>query len=90
MINPGGPGWKKIFAKAELEGKPIIPKAPAENLPLGILCMFIGCAAVYATLFATGYWLYGDRTPAIIATVIAVISAFLLIAFWGKINKDKI
>jgi len=90
LINPGGPGWKKVFAKAEVEGNPITPKAPAENLPLGILCMFIGCAAVYAALFATGYWLYGDKIPAIIATIIAVISAFLLMVFWGKINEEKV
>jgi len=90
LINPGGAGWKKVFKKAEVEGKPIIPKAPAENLSLGILCMFIGCAAVYATLFATGYWLYGDKIPAIIATVIAAISSVLLISFWGKINNEKI
>ena len=87
LINPGGPGWKKVFDKAEDEGQAIKPKAPAENLPLGILCMFIGCAAVYATLFATGYWLYGDNLPAIISTIIAVVSAILLMAFWNKINR---
>ena len=87
LINPGGPGWKKVFDKAEAEGQAIKPKAPAENLPLGILCMFIGCAAVYATLFATGYWLYGDNLPAIISTIIAVVSAILLMAFWNKINR---
>ncbi|RLD09375.1 MAG: Na+:solute symporter [Chlamydiae bacterium] len=90
LINPGGPGWKKVFAKAEIEGKPIKPDAPAENLPLGILCMFIGCAAVYAALFATGYWLYGEMIPAVISTVITIISAILLIVFWGKINKEKV
>ena len=90
LINPGGPGWKKVFAKAETENQPIKPSAPAVNLPLGILCMFIGCVAVYSALFATGYWLYGNTFSAIIATISAVISGCLLIVFWGKINNEKI
>jgi len=89
LINPGGPGWKKVFDKAENEGQTIVPKAPAENLPLGILCMFIGCAAVYAALFATGYWLYGESVPAIISTVIAIASSILLMVFWNKINQSN-
>ncbi len=88
LINPGGPGWKKVFAKAEQEGSPIIPKVPAENLSIGILCMFIGCIAVYAALFATGYWLYGNTGPAIIATITAVVSGLLLIVFWSKVNPE--
>jgi len=88
LINPGGPGWNKVFKKAEQEGKPIIPKVPAENLSIGILCMFIGCIAVYAALFATGYWLYGNTVPAIIATIAAVVSGFLLILLWNKANPE--
>ncbi len=88
LINPGGPGWKKVFQKAEKEGNPIIPKHHADNLAIGILCMFIGCIAVYATLFATGYWLYGNNVPAIIATISAAVSGLLLILLWSKANPE--
>ena len=89
LINPGGPGWKKVFEKAEADGKPIIPAAPAENLPLGILCMLIGCVAVYAALFATGFWLYSQTKLAVISTSAAIISGLLLMLFWNKINETK-
>jgi hypothetical protein len=53
--------------------------------------MVLGSFVVYATLFATGYWIYGETTPATVSTVIAVISAIGIILTWGKVagTQDK-
>ncbi|HOO57110.1 MAG TPA: Na+:solute symporter [bacterium] len=86
LVNPGGPGWKKIFDEAEAENSKIEPIDKAENLPLGILCMLLGCLAVYGSLFATGFWLYSNYVPAIILTIVAAVSAGFLIKFWSKVS----
>ena len=52
---PGGPGWKRIKDLAKL--------SESENnsewiVPRGILCMILGCFAIYSALFSTGYFIY--------------------------------
>ena len=76
--NPGGPGWKKVFKEAEADGQPIQTTAEATNIPKGILQMVLGCFSVYSALFATGYYLYGSWVPAVILTVVFVVSATTL------------
>jgi solute:Na+ symporter, SSS family len=87
LINPVGPGWKKIYNDADAENKPIMITGRQSSLPLGILCMFIGTVAIYSALFATGCWIYSALIPAVVLTVIAVIAGFFLIVFWDKVNE---
>jgi hypothetical protein len=89
MINPSGPGWKKIFNEAEAEGEPITSEHNKENLPLGIVAMFVGSITVYSILFATGYWLYGETLWASTCTVIAVVSSALLALMWKGLTADR-
>ena len=58
------------------------------QLPLEILCMFIGCLTVYSALFATGFWIYDNILPANIAMVVAAIGAFFLFKIWGKLKVN--
>jgi SSS family solute:Na+ symporter len=54
------------------------------NLPLQILGMFLGCVVVYAALFATGSFIYGNVA---IGGVLAVVSAgclILLARLWNR------
>jgi Na+/proline symporter len=78
LINPKGPGWDKIYNDAKADGKPIVSDNQPVNIPLGILCMVLGCLAVYSVLFAVGMALYGNKPEAIVLTVIAVISTSIL------------
>lgn len=87
LVHPGGPGWKKIVTEARQQGESIEGQK-AWNLPLGILCMVMGCFAVYSALFATGYWLYSNVVPAIFMTAVAVPSTMFLVRTWGKISSD--
>jgi SSS family solute:Na+ symporter len=80
--NPGGPGWKRVYASIESEGGQV--EGDAVNLPRGILCMVLGCALVYSALFATGFWLYAQIGPAIILTSVSLVSAVILFKLWGK------
>ena len=85
LIQPSPTGWKPVIEKGiasgELDSNEIIPG----KLPNQILGMFLGCALVYAALFASGYWIYGNFVPAIICTLFAAVSGFLMIKNWDKI-----
>jgi hypothetical protein len=58
------------------------------DIAASFLAWFLGCVAVYAALFATGYLLYGRLAIGLICLAIAVISAYALarviprVGFW--------
>jgi Na+/proline symporter len=88
--NPGGPGWKKI--KNEALKKNIVFNDESEkgwSVPLGIICMVLGCFAVYSILFSTGYFIYGETNNGITFLVIGLSFAILLKYHWNKLKKLK-
>ncbi len=89
LVHPGGPGWKKVVEEARQEGSPI-PEEEGKgwDVPWGILCMLLGVFAVYSTLFATGQWLYAHYGLAITFTLIALLSAVLLLKAWKKMRTQ--
>ena len=86
---PGGPGWKRIINRAKKEGILLRQDDKGWSVPSGIIAMLLGCILIYSCMFATGYWIYGYYDQAILLTVIALVSGFLLIKKWRKI-KSKI
>ncbi|MFK7904925.1 MAG: sodium:solute symporter family protein [Chitinophagales bacterium] len=87
LIKPAKAGWAPVVNEALAAGTLKESEVKAGQLPLEIGGMVIGCFTVYATLFGTGYWIYGETTSAIISTVVAVVGAFLLFKIWGKVNS---
>lgn len=85
LIKPSGSGWKKVIQYAGTAGV----KAEVNinnNIPLGILCMFVGCIAVYSALFATGFFIYSNFIPAVALSITAALSAYFLIKKWKKVT----
>lgn len=87
-IQPGGPGWAKVVNEAAAENIDLIEKKEAWNVPSGIVAMLLGCTLIYSCMFATGFWIYGETTKAIILTAVAGVSAFLLVRMWSKIKVN--
>ena len=88
--NPGGPGWKKI--RNEALRKNIVLKNESEkawSVPLGIVCMLLGCFAVYSILFSTGYFIYGEINNGITFLIIGLSFAIFLKHNWNKLKKLK-
>ena len=85
-IQPGGPGWEKIVKDAEAENINIKDLDEKWSVPSGILAMLLGCVLIYSCMFATGYYIYGDYTYAIVLTILAIISGYLLKITWKKIK----
>jgi Na+/proline symporter len=73
-VNPGGPGWKRWATTEATAPWPV---------PRGILSMVLGCTGVYAALIATGSWLYGDASTAMILLAVAAGSA------WGVFALNR-
>ncbi|GJM34113.1 MAG: sodium/glucose cotransporter [Saprospiraceae bacterium] len=85
-IKPGGPGWDAVIAKAHAEGDMI--QKETGQLPLEILCVLIGSITVFAVLFATGNWVYGNASLAGMLTLASVCGAAFLFWAWGKLRTE--
>ncbi len=88
-IQPGGPGWSKVVAEAETDGVTIVNTREKWSVPSGLTAMLLGCVLIYSIMFATGYWIYGRTTSAMVLTAVAFVSGFLLIKAWNRM-KDHI
>ncbi len=91
QCQPGGPGWKRLIDQAVADGDMIDGEehGKAWEVPLEILCVFIGCAFVYCSLFSIGSFIYGAVVRGLILGGIAAASAFFLFSIWGKLHTHK-
>lgn len=87
-IQPGGPGWAKVVDEAKTDSVDIVNANEKWSVPSGIVAMLLGVFLIYSLMFATGYWIYGRTTPALVLTVIAALSGFLLIKAWGRMKEN--
>ncbi len=73
-IRPGGPGWRKIEAAAAAAG--LEPERGGTCVPVGILCMALGCLMVWSALFGAGYLLYGAWASGAVLSLVAAASGW--------------
>lgn len=80
-IRPAPAGWRRAVDTSggrDLGG----------SIAAGFLAWFLGCVAVYAALFGTGYLLYGRMALGLACVAIAIVSAYILgrvipkVGFW--------
>lgn len=67
LVQPAGPGWRRIRAEAGASGSP-------DRLTESLLGWVLGCAFVYAALFGTGSFLYGKNAQGLLWSVVFVVS----------------
>lgn len=87
-IQPGGPGWAKVVDEAKTDDVNIINTKEKWSVPSGIVAMLLGVALIYSLMFATGYWIYGRTTAALVLSAVAALSGFLLIKAWGRMKEN--
>lgn len=80
LTHPGGPGWKRVVEEAKAEGININEKeeGKAWEMPKQILLVFLGCVAIYCSLFTIGGIVYGEFMRASILGIIAVVATIFL------------
>ena len=91
LCHPGGPGWKKVVEDAKKDGEDIDQKNAIGDwkLPVQILCVFLGCVAIYSSLFAVGNFVYGNKTAGAILLVVTAAATFALFKSFGKIGVES-
>ena len=86
----GGPGWKKVYEQAKKDGVSLEGENDKWPVPMGILCSFVGCIAIYAALFSTGCFLYGRWAAAFGLLALTVVGALLLFWCWKKLEQISV
>ncbi|MDO6471705.1 sodium:solute symporter family protein [Maribacter sp. 1_MG-2023] len=87
-IQPGGPGWYKVVADAKTDAVEIVKDKEKWSVPAGITAMLLGVILIYSIMFATGYWIYGRTTQAIVLTVVSAIAGVLLVKAWNRLKGN--
>lgn len=87
-IRPGGNGWNPIIQKAKDRGIEI--QKSQTKIPIQLLSFIIASITVYSALFATGNWIYGKTSPALICTVIAIGGGIFLFSVWNRLKEDVV
>jgi len=87
-IQPKKAGWLHVLAKAKEKNIQIDEQTETVNLGNGLLAAFTGCILVFSSLFATGNWIYGNYIIAMVLTVIAFITVYILLGLWKKIKVN--
>jgi len=79
-VTPAAYGWKKVLDRYPAE------KQEQGQLPKEIGLMLTGTVMVYAALFATGFFIYGNMLPGFIAAAIAIAGGGIIISAWKKLH----
>jgi len=89
--HPGGPGWKKIIDEARAEGDFIDAKnhGKAWEMPREILCVFVGCVAIYAALFGIGSFIYGNLIWGTALSTVSLASVVFLFKSLGELRTES-
>ena len=90
LCHPGGPGWKKVVLDARADGEEIDQKNGITDwkLPVQLLCVFLGCVAVYSSLFAVGNFIYGNWVGGALMSVLAAGAMVILFRSFSKLGAE--
>ena len=90
LCHPGGPGWRKVVMEAKADGEDIDKKNAIGDwkLPIQIVCVFLGCIAIYSSLFSVGNFVYGNKLWGFILAAVAVVSTLILFKSFGKTGVE--
>lgn len=87
-IQPGGPGWSKVVDEAKTDAVEIVKDKEKWSVPAGVTAMLLGVLLIYSIMFATGYWIYGRTTQAMVLTVVSIIAGVLLVKAWNRLKGN--
>ncbi|MCK5675384.1 MAG: Na+:solute symporter, partial [Verrucomicrobia bacterium] len=58
------------------------------KLPIQLLCVFLGCVAIYSSLFAIGNFVYGNLLAGVLMSVLAGGAMVVLFRSFGKLGAE--
>ena len=81
LVRPPGPGWNTVRAETGLP-------ASSDSIAQMLLGWVLGVSFVYAALFGTGIFLYGQMLQAAVFAVVFAVSAVLLARLLSRIWSE--
>ncbi len=79
-VTPASLGWKKLLDRYPAE------KEEKGSLGKEIGLMITGTFMVYAALFSTGFFIYGEMLPGVVSAIIALIGGVIIFRSWKNLN----
>ena len=64
-------------------------RARGHDIAWGLLAMTVSSAAIYALMFATGFWIYGRTTLAVTMTTVAVVAGLALCPIMKQMTDNR-
>jgi len=86
VTHPGGPGWKKVVDNARKEGIIFPDEGKKWEMPLQVLCVFIGTVVIYSSLFSIGSFVYGKHLAGIILAAVAALGTVFLFKSFNRLS----
>lgn len=84
LVKPYGMGWNGLRKQAAAKGEQLAPGIGKFSVDL--LAMFAGIVLVYALLFATGMFIYGNILFGFIWLAVVIVSTISLIKVWRRLS----
>jgi Na+/proline symporter len=90
LTRPGGPGWSKVVREAVADGEDIDiqDRGKAWEMPIQILCVFIGCVVIYSMLFSIGSFVYSEPLRGSVLGAIALAGTVFLFKSFSKLRAE--
>ena len=79
LVRPAGPGWRHVRERAGVGASP-------DSLTQALLGWVLGCLFVYAALFGTGSFIYGNTSIALFWLVTFVVSGVVV----GRVLRGQV
>ena len=86
ITRPGGPGWRKVVNEAHSRGITFGDEGKKWEMPLQILCVFIGTIVIYSALFSIGSFVYGKPLSGIILAASAALGTWFMFKSFSRIS----
>jgi Na+/proline symporter len=88
QVTPYGIGWNKFRKIAKAANLQL--KITKDNFTIDLASMLLGILFVYASLFATGYVIYGNLTGSVILISVAVVSGLAIFGLWKRRSRPVV
>ncbi len=85
-IRPQGPGWNGVRTRMARVGDPATVADGDGSISAAALSWFLGCLAIYAGLFGTGYLIYGNLAMAIPIFALALSSGYGVVRLFKRVG----
>ncbi len=90
LTRPGGPGWKKVVEEARADGDPVDDKDQGKpwEMPVQLLCVFVGIVVIYTSLFSIGSFVYKEMLQGTLLLAVALTGTFVLFKLFNRLRAD--